>query len=232
MAMTFDDMISFVRSQGDADAYDAPESLLQVHARVAYNDILSRRSGWDHLEVHYDLTLVAGQQEYTVASDLSGSDMGRIYSITSNTPLRLRLTPITRSDADIMFGLEDHQSATPVAYTLYNGKIVLYPTPSDVKVLKVHGFREAAAWPNGAGSIPDLPSEFHEAIAWYMLSGFFMSQEDTQMAGVYMNEYQMMVERALDGVSNITQSPRPRVLGGQTSYSRPFTERVRGMLEG
>jgi hypothetical protein len=228
--MTFDDMLAFVRAQADADATDAPNSLLEVHARVAYNDILSRRGGWNHFEVHYDLTTVAGQQEYTISS-LSASDMQRVYSITSNTALRERLTPVTRSDADIIFGLTQTQG-TPTAYNIYNDKIVFYPIPSAARPLKVHGFRAPAVWPNGTGSIPDLPAEFHEAIAWYMLSGFYLSQEDQNMAGMYMNEYQQMVARALTGSSNIQQQPRPRILGGASIGNyRPFTERVRGMLE-
>lgn len=232
MGMTFNDMVSFVRTQGDADSADAPDAMLQVHGRIAYNDILSRKSAWDHLEVKYTLLTVAGQQEYPLSSLSGGTNMSRVYSITSADALRIRLSFITRSDADIVFGLRDNEVTTPTAYTIYNDTIVLYPTPSGAVTLNVHGFREADAWPNGAGSIPDLPDEFHEAISWYMLSGFYMSQEDPQMAGMYLNEYQQMVSRTLAGKANLHQSPRPRIMGGQSNRPRSFVDRIAGMLEG
>lgn len=234
MGMTFADMAGFVRTQADADSTDAPDDMLTVHARIAYHDILSRKSGWDHLEVKYTLLTVASQAEYAFTSLSGGTDMERVYSIASSDALRRRLTFVTRQDAEQLFGFTDQEVTIPAAYTVYNDKIVLFPTPSGAVTLNVRGFRQAAAWPNGSASEPDLPKEFHEAIAWYMLSGYYMAQEDAQMAGMYLNEYQMMVERILAGQSNLHQSPRPRIMGGQNvgALRRTFSDRIAGMLEG
>jgi hypothetical protein len=228
---TFDEMMTFVRLQADADITDAPDSMLKVHARIAYNDILSRRSGWDHLEVKYTLTTVAGQAEYNLSGLSGGATMSRIYSITSAVPIVRRLTWITRSDAEIMFSV-NAIAGEPIAYTLYNGKIVLYPTPSTSgRVLTVMGYRDAADWPTSVGSTPDLPTELHDAICWYMLSGYYLSQEDPQMAGTYLNEYQSQVDKFVKGLSAINQGPRPKVMGGSMSTYRSFKEQVKGMLE-
>jgi len=231
MAMTFGDMQTFVRAQADADTTDAPPGLLQVHARIAYNDILARKNSWDHLEVKYTLTTVAGQNTYALSSLTGGADMDRVYSITSQTPILRRLAPMTRSDADLTFGVTAQQSSTPIAYVLSNQSIILYPTPSGVQTLNVLGFRANAVWPNGDGSIPDLPDEFHDAIAWYMLSGYYLSQEDQGMSGMYLQEYNQLVERYLNGISNTRQLPRPMILGGSMALQRPLMERVKGMLE-
>lgn len=228
--MTFDEIVTFVRTQADADVTDAPDSLLQVHARVAYNDILSRKNSWDHLEVAYTQTCTAGQQEYPF-SGFSSADMDRIYSVRyASGGLSHRLTYMTREDAELCFGLVN-QTGFPTAYTVYNDKLVVFPAPSDAYVLTVRGFRAPATWPSGTGSTPDLPTEFHDAIAWYALSGYYMSQEDAQMAGVYMNEYQQQVERCLSGIAGKTQLPRIKIMGGRGLYARPFMERVKGMLE-
>lgn len=228
--MTFDEMVTFVRSQADADLTDAPDALLQVHARVAYNDILSRKGSWDYLEVAYTEVTVPGTKVYPF-SGLSSTNLDRVTSVTYDTGGVLhRLTYMTRSDAEAQFG-STTQQARPVAFTVYNDNIELFPTPSEALTLTVRGYRNAATWPAGAGSVPDLPVEFHDAICWYMLSGFYMSQEDVQLAGVYLQEYQSQVDRCIGGYSSKALTPRPLIMGGQNTFHRSFEDRVRGMLE-
>jgi hypothetical protein len=229
--MTFDEIMTFVRAQADADTVDAPTSLLQVHCRVAYNDILSRKNAWDHLEVSYTQTMTPGVDTYLLSGFTGGADMDRIYSVRYlNGGLSHSLTYMTRDDAEIMFGLIA-QTGLPTAYTIYNGKLQVFPAPADAYVMTIRGFRSAADWPNGVGSIPDLPADFHDAIAWYALSGYYTSQEDLQMAGMYMNEYQQQVDRLLSGIAGKNQKPRPMIMGGQSAVPRPFLDRVKGMLE-
>lgn len=229
--MTFDEMVVFVRAQADADATDAPDSMLQVHARVAYNDILSRKTSWDHLEVVYTETCVADQSDYPFSAFSTG-DMDRVYQVTYMAgAIRHRLTYMTRQDAELQYGLSTNVGI-PQAYTVYNDRLVLYPTPSAAFDLVINGFRTAVAWPAGSASAPDLPSEFHDAIAWYMLSGYYMSQEDPQIAGVYSNEYQQQVDRLLNGVSSKTMSPRPLIMGGARNSGRgTFLDFMKGQLE-
>jgi hypothetical protein len=71
----------------------------------------------------------------------------------------------------------------------------------------------------------------HEAIAWFMLSSYFLSQEDTQLAGVYLSEYNMMVERFLRAETTKEYSGRVLKMGGQNYGAPDFTRWVRGMLE-
>lgn len=233
MAMTLGQMQDFVRTHADADAEDAPNSSLEVYGRIAYNDILSRRNGWPHLAVTYTLTTVAGQAEYDLSA-LSTSNMDVITSIVDQVSLGRRLIYMTQADADIAFGTPvASTSDLAVAFTVRGDEIILYPTPSAVKNYVVRGFRTATEWPNGSGSTPDLPDALHEAIAWYMLSSYFLAQEDTQLAGVYMQEYETMVDRHLKNETTREYSSRVMVMGGQnTKYQPNFTRWVRGSLEG
>jgi hypothetical protein len=64
-----------------------------------------------------------------------------------------------------------------------------------------------------------------------MLSGYYLSQEDPQMAGTYLNEYQSQVDKFVKGLSAVNQGPRPKVMGGSMSTYRSFKEQVKGMLE-
>jgi hypothetical protein len=232
MAMTLSEMQEFVRRHADADAEDAPNSSLEVYGRIAYNDILSRRNGWPHLAVSYTLTTVAGQSEYNLSA-MSGTDMDIITSVVDQVTMGRRLVYMTQADADIAFGTPVASSSDlAVAFSVVGNQVVLYPTPSTVKTYRVRGFRTAVAWPNGAGSTPDLPGALHEAIAWYMLSSYFLAQEDTQLAGVYMQEYETMVDRHLKNETTREYSTRSMVMGGQNSrVPASFTRWVRGALE-
>ncbi len=224
--MTLQQMRDFVRSHADADTADAPDETLDVYARIAYNDILARRNGWPHLATTQTLTTVAGQREYASPVDL-------LSAIVDTTNIGRRLIFITPQDADTAFGIPVVvQSGVATAYSVSYNTISLYPTPATSgKTYAVRGFRAAAAWPAAAGSTPDLPEVLHEAICWFMLSSYFMAQEDTQLAGVYMGEYNNMVDRFTKSETVREYQARPLVMGGQNYRPESMTRWVRGMLE-
>lgn len=231
--MTFDEMVTFVRAHADADSTDAPSSSLTVYARMAYNDILARRQGWPHLAVNYTLTTINNQATYTfTGGSFSVPDLDIVTGVIDQSSLNRRLVAITQQDADLFYGGTAAPKSTNAAhYTLSGNSLTLYPTPSSAKAYLVRGFREPSSWPVSGGDSPDAPRVFDEAICWFMLSQYFLSQEDTQLASMYMNEYQEQVDRWAKSESNKSNLARPNVMGGQQRATRGFEERVRGMLE-
>lgn len=231
MAMTLQQLRDFVRTHADADTTDAPDSTLDVYARIAYNDIHTR-TNFPLLQVNYTLTTVAGQQDYAFTAIPSG-DLDKVFAVVDTTNIGRRLIFMTKSDVDLAYGAPVGMSSdVATAYTVENGVISLYPKPSTSgKTYQVRGLRSPAAWPAGAGSTPDLPASLHEAVAWYMLSSYFMSQEDLQLAGTYMREYEQMVDRFVRNESFKDFGARNNVMGGQNYYPTDFTRWVRGMLE-
>jgi hypothetical protein len=232
MAMSLQEMRDFVRIHADADPVDAPNATLDVYARIAYNDILSRTS-WPHFSVEYTLNTIAGQSMYSFAT-FSQTNMDEITAVVDRTILGRRLVYMSQSDADVAFGQPvGAQSEVANAFTVVNDSLILYPTPSTTgKQYAVRGRRQPAVWPTNSDSVPDLPGQLHEAIAWYMLSSYFMSLEDPQMAGVYMNEYEGMVRRHTRNYAIREYKARPLVIGGQNYPQPDFTRWVRGQLEG
>ena len=227
-------MQSFVRTHADADVEDAPNSSLEVYGRIAYNDILSRRDSWPHLAATGSLTVVPGQDSYPLANVTGVTNgMDTVTSVVDQTTIGRRLVYISRHDGDSTFGHPNTAgSDTAMAYTIEGDNIVLFPTPTVTRTYVVRGTRNPAVWPAGAGSSPDLPASLHEAIAWYMLSSYFMAQEDTQLAGVYLREYEAMVERHLRNESMSEYTARVPIMGGQNFRAPSFNRWVRGMLEG
>lgn len=230
------DLRTFVRNHADADATDAPDSSLDVYARIAYNDIHTRTSFPD-LQAIFQISTVAGQAEY-VFNTFSGvtnatTPLDKITSVIDTTNLGRRLIYMSESDADLAFGAPiGATSEVANAYTVRDERLILYPKPSTTgKVYTIRGLRKPGVWPDGAGSVPDLPEPLHDAIAWYMLSSYFMSQEDAQMAGMYLREYEMMVEKFVRNESFKDFGARNHVMGGQNYKNPDFTRWVRGMLE-
>jgi len=231
MGMTLGDLRTFVRNHADADISDAPDSSLDVYARIAYNDIHARMN-FPQLQVVYTLTTVAGQAEYDFVG-FSTSDLDKVTAVVDTQNLGRRLIYMTESDADLSFGAPvGMTSEVATAYTVRDGTLILYPKPSTSgKTYTVRGIRKPASWPAGVGDMPDLPDALHEAIAWYMLSSYFLSQEDTQLAGVYLGEFEKMVDRFVKNESIRDIGARPHVMGGQNYKQPSFSRYVRGMLE-
>lgn len=223
-------MCVFVRTHADADTTDAPTSSLTVYGRMAYNDILARRSGWPHLEVAYTVTTVTNQSLYPFAS-FNVSDMDTVTGVVDQATIGRRLVAITPTDADLLYnGPASVGNSNAFHYSVRGSNLILFPQPTSVRTYLVRGFRTASPWPTTSGSIPDLPRVFDEAICWFMLSQYYLSQEDSQLASVYMNEYQQQVDRWVRSETMKAQSPRPNIMGGAQG-SVGFMRRVRGMLE-
>lgn len=231
--MTLDEMVEFVRTHADADSTDAPTSSLTVYARMAYNDILARKQGWPHLAVNYTLTTIANQASYTFAGgSFSVPDLELLTGVIDQSALGRRLVAITQQDADLLYsGSATEKSPNAAHYTVGGATITLFPTPSSAKAYLVRGFRKPSTWPNGGGSSPDAPRVFDEPICWFMLSQYFLAQEDTPLASMYMNEYQQQVDRLTKSEASKALLARPNIMGGQQSVSRGLLDRVRGMLE-
>ncbi len=212
MSMTLAEMYTFVRTHADADEEDAPDDSLKVYARIAYRDILNRRVGWPHLAVAYTFVTADGTEDYAFSS-FSSADLEILSSVQGSTGLKRRLIYLTRADAMELYGVNANIGVQ--TFNVSNDTVTLFPTPSGVETFTVRGFRAPAAWPTTAGSTPDLPEALHEAICWYMLSSYFLAQEDTQLAGVYLGEYDRMVNRHLNFETTKDTRARPNIMGGQ-----------------
>lgn len=223
-------MCTFVRTHADTDTVDAPATSLTVYARMAYNDILSRRTGWPHLQVEYTLTTVAGTATYAFTS-LSAPGIEQVTAIVDRGNSRSRLYYMTQTDADLYF--PNDVRGTPTAYSIIgDGTIKLYPTPAAAGSYAVRGFRAETAWPVSAGAEPDLPRQFDEAICWFMLAQYFLAQEDPQLSGLYMAEYEQMVSRITNDQQSKHKKPRPNVMGGNNLNHGPsFMDRIRSFTE-
>jgi len=227
--MTFDEMCTFVRTHADADVTDAPVGNLTVYARMAYNDIFRRQNAWPHLEVNYTFSTVASTQTYALTG-FTGTDMDYVSSVQDVTTGD-RLFFVQQADADQIWNATSQ--GTPAAYTVINQSIVLWPKPTAIRSYAVRGQRSEAAWPNGAGSYPDLPNAMHETICLYMLAYFYLSQEDMYMSSQYMERYERSAQTLVVAEATKRLASRPAVMGANNRrfWTGAFVNRVKQWVE-
>jgi hypothetical protein len=215
-------METFVRQHADTDTTDAPSANLEVYARAAYNDIRRRVATWLDNFTSDTLTVTAGTDSYT----LSGGGFSGANDIEYVTEIVGSTDKLTAVSFDVFTALKDgstvsYQTKEADVYAMQGGTIYLWPEPSTSgETYTVYGYREFASWPSGSDE-PDLPREFDEAICWYMLSKYYMAQEDVELAQYYMADYERIIGVFIASAMK-NGSHRPRIFGGG-AYSRTIS---------
>ena len=227
--MNLSSMATFVRLQADTDTDDAPDTTLEVYARAAYNQIKATVWPWPLNETSGTFSTTASTAAYAI-SGLSGA------------PTMQFVTSVSRSDEVLDYvspevfrnlTAEQGSTGTPRVYTIDNGSIKLWPTPSAGSVTyTVTGYRDFADWPSGSDE-PDLPRGFDEAICWYMLSRYYQAQEDLELAQMYMRDFEaavaIQIAAALRG-SSLTAGPM--IFGGAFNRTLGYSDWVKRGTEG
>lgn len=227
--MNLSEMAVFVRAQADTDEQDAPDTSLEVYARAAYRDIIARVFPWPSKKASYTFSTVAGQSSYALDA-LSSADLEYLVSVASGDDVLMYVTP----DQYRELSVELSGTGTPTVYTVDDGSIRLWPTPSGVSAFAVTGYRAFAEWPSGADE-PDLPRAFDEAICWYMLARFYQAQEDLELSQMYMRDFEVAVTQQITRAmrtSSVTAGPM--IFGGdpRLPFKSNWKDWVKRSVEG
>ena len=228
--MNFSEMAEFVRAQADTDVTDAPDSTLQVYARAAYRDIQSRVFPWPNKKVNYDLTMISGTSTYSLSALTGGSDMKFVVTVYDSDDVLMFVTPERFNDLSV----EGSSNGSPTVYTVTADQIKLWPTPNSASTLTVSGYRDFADWPSGSDS-PDLPRGFDEVICWFMLSRYYKSQEDLELAADYLRDFEVGVQQQIQAAMRTSVvSAGPMIFGGDPNlyFGMSYDDWVKRGVEG
>lgn len=228
--MNLSEMSEFVRAQADTDVTDAPNSKLEVYARAAYRDIQGRVFPWPDKKTTYQFSSVVGTESYALASLTGGADMEFVLMVRNGDEVMDYVSP----DRFTELSIESTGNGTPSVYTVDAGVIKLWPKPNSARTYLVTGFRQFAEWPVGSDE-PDLPRGFDEPICWYMLSRFYQSQEDLELARDYMRDYDVAVNQQIEkALRTSALSAGPRIFGGDPMLyeQMSYKDWVRRSVEG
>lgn len=228
--MNLTEMSTFVRAQADTDTDDAPDSTLEVYARAAYNQIKSMVWPWPLNQISGTFPTVDGTASYLLSglAGIGSYTVSFVQSVSRSDEVLDYVSP----EAYLRLTTEQSSTGTPRVYTVDNGYIKLWPTPSGVATYTVTGYRDFADWPSGSDE-PDLPRGFDECICWYMLSRYYQAQEDLELANMYMRDFDASVSvqigAALRGHS---LTAGPMIFGGGYQRDLSYSDWVKRGTEG
>lgn len=229
--MNWTEISGFVRAVADTDIEDAPDEVLYVYARSAYNDIKRRVPTWPHLRATATLTTVASQADYDLNGAQFDTELEFVESVIGDTQKVMYADRDTLQMWNEGIGV-DHETNEADYWNEQSGVLTLYPVPASVATYTLRGFRPFSTFPNGNAE-PDLPEEFHESICFYVLAMFYRAQEDLELAERWTRDYELSVNRHLAAMMRSSVSTaRPQIFGGSRSRVPSYSAWVRRNTEG
>ena len=226
--MNLTDMLTFVRGQADTDETDATTANLTVYARAAYREIQNLTFPWPDKATTFTFSSEASQPKYLFTS-MTPATLEYIVSVKNSDDV---LNWISMED---LLELQEGNGSTASGAQYFaadNNSIRLWPTPTTVRTYTIVGYREFVDWPSGSAE-PDLPRVFDEAICWYMLSKYYLAQEDLELAQKYEAIYAQSVDNHIAATLRGSGSTAgPRVFGGTVTNGVSYVDWVRRNTEG
>lgn len=214
MAMTLDDIRTFVRLSLDLDSEDLPDNLVDVYAREGFTKLIRDQARWPFYEKQWTFQTVIDQADYAltdIAADLE--DPVDIFGDDGLLVFR------DQQEMEHSYPVNNtNSSALPTDWSMRRGIITLWATPSAVVTLTVDGYRSPTQM-TAAGSEPDCPDEFHEAVAFWTLGRAYQQQDELDQAGLYFqtfSEQKALLERRHISIVN----PRPMVMNANRGKRR------------
>lgn len=169
--MTRVDIRTHVRSYFDAEDEDMPDVLIDRWISEGWGKIVRFRSNWPGFNSTVQLVVIAGTAEYT-------NPLKDIESIEGPERYLVQLDAAHAERRFIRGGVAD-PAGPPVAFSVYGGKVRLWPVPSVNRTYTIRGQRAAINPLVGAAAAAiDLPAE----AATEMLLDWVVSRAATREA--------------------------------------------------
>lgn len=183
MALSLDQIRTYVRTHLDIEQDDLPDVILDTFIREGSKRIERAEARWPFYEAIYTWTVTP---DPTGLYDKAAIDpeLDQIANISLGT-----FGPLQWVGPDVMTELRAQQPESvgrPRFYSTWADSLTFHPLLDVAYDLTVRGYRKAADWvAAGAGATPDMPDELHNTVAMWALSRAYSQQEDPELAAVY-----------------------------------------------
>lgn len=209
-----------VRDVTDLDNEDLPDSLLNLYLRDGYYRILDLEKRWTFLEKTFTFNTVAEQREYPIDA-FTADPISQVVSIVDNTNIGLRLDMVGHDMAEQTYVGSYDTSGDPLFYSIWEGKVHLFPKPNNARTLTVRAYREPIDWINAEGNV-DASANLHFALVYYACSRVYQRLEDTLMSNEYKRSFDEAVTLAATNITKPSSHANLRLNAGQTSGRPTF----------
>lgn len=205
MTITVQDIRNFVWNYLDLSIEDVPTSLIDAWIADGDRRIARRTKKLPYFEATTTFNTVAGTAAYTVPNVTVGSLSVALKDITQLEGPHGPLPMMDASEAEAQFFTLSPTNSWPRAFTVWGGKITLYPTPDAIYTYTVRGYRARTDWmAGGAGAAPDLPVDFHGLVQEWTMYRAHEQQDDAERA---QEAKQAFSEGLAELIADETSSP-------------------------
>lgn len=218
--MTATALRQVVRDITDLDAEDLPDSLLNVFLRDGYYRILDTEKRWGFLEKTFTFSTVAEQRAYTISA-FTADPIAQVVSIVDPTGVGTRLQMVGHDEAEQTYMGSYDISGDPLFYSVWEGKVHLFPKPNNVRTLTVRAYREPIDWITTEGYV-DASANLHLPLAYYACSRVYQRLEDTVMADMYKRSFDEGVALAKQNIQKPTSHAHLVLSAGHTAGRPTF----------
>jgi len=190
--MTLNDIVTKVREVTELDSTDVPTTVISMYIRDGYNQIINLERRWTFLECKFNMTTTPNVGEYEI-NDFTTDDVREVISIVDDEGTRLEF--ISYDEAEDLFLDVTTPIKRPIMYSMWAGKIYLFPTPNAAYTATVRAYRYPEDWVT-TNSIVDGPAVFDIPLVYYAVSRIYQSQEELQTAMKYEQSFAEAISMA------------------------------------
>lgn len=190
--MSLNDIITKVREVTELDSSDVPTSVITMYIRDGYNQIINLERRWNFLECKFSMTTTAGVGEYTI-DDFTTDEIREVISIVDDEGTRLEY--ISYDEAEDLFLDVTTPIKRPIMYSMWAGKIYLFPKPNAVYNATVRAYRYPEDWVTAGGNV-DGPAVFDIPLVYYAVSRIYQAQEELSTASKYEQSFAEAISMA------------------------------------
>lgn len=218
MAMSVQELRTYVRTFLDTDALDLPDELLDTFRIEATDQITKSSDRWSFYEQEFTFTTIDAQEEYPLHGSSGVADtLAWFYAVVGP---RWELNQIGHQQARRRWAFSNSRTE-PTHFSVWRDSIWLWPVPNGAYELTLIGYRKPVNATDAAG-YPDVPDEFHPIIAKWMLGMAYQQQDDTSSSQILLSEASQQIENIRRRYETV-QRGGPAVLGGVVPDPWPNT---------
>lgn len=206
-----------IREIVDLDQQDLSDTLLDMYIKDGYERIIALERRWPFFQKTYTLNTVNNQRDYLI-SLIGDGDIREITSIVDTSAVGNRIELISYDDAEgIWIGSYD-QAQRPLYFSLWQGKVHLWPKPDAVYPLVVRGYRKPSDWSASDSTEVDADERLHQPLVYYGVAQVYQLQEDVELATFYRKTFDEAVRLA---AADIMRPSSQRPLAFSDGVPRP-----------
>lgn len=184
MAMTLQQIRDYVRDHMDLEEDDLPNHVLDTFIREGSRRIERADAHWPFYQAITTFTLSPEQGRIKLAE--VADDLDKLVLLKRGDDQLLRYVGVRE-----LMQLRETRRSRPTYWTQWGDTLIFWPTPDTEAEIQLLYYRRPHDWvADGAGGVPDMPEELHEAIASWALAHAYAQQEDPEMAALYIQKWQ------------------------------------------